>query len=267
MSAGLRACLITFLLLLALPQAVAAPTGRCLAVADTAPHLADARIHLAKLNRGEVEITFVGHSSFRITTPGGITIVTDYAGNAGSGPVPDIVTMNHAHETHYTDFPDKRIRHVLRGWNPAGGAADHNLTVGDVYIRNVPTDIRHWSGAVEKDGNSIFVFEVSGLCIGHLGHLHHELTPQLRGWIGRLDVVMVPVDGTFTLRLAEMLNVMKELRAQIILPMHYFGGSSLQEFLRGTGEIYDVELEPSARLVLSEASLPKKPKVVILARP
>ena len=44
--------------------------------------------------------------------------------------------------------------------------------VDDVYIRNVPTDIRN-GGAMEADGNSIFIFEVAGLCIGHLGHLHH----------------------------------------------------------------------------------------------
>ena len=72
----------------------------------------------------------------------------------------------------------KRIKHVLRGWNPNGGAANHDLTVGDVKIRNVPTNIRSWAGGTEIDGNSIFIFEVAGLCIGHLGHLHHELTAQ-----------------------------------------------------------------------------------------
>ena len=44
--------------------------------------------------------------------------------------------------------------------------------VDDVYIRNVPTDIRSWGGELERDGNSIFIFEVADLCIGHLGHLH-----------------------------------------------------------------------------------------------
>ena len=52
--------------------------------------------------------------------------------------------------------------------------------IGDVYIRNVTTDIRRYYSddlhdALVRDGNSIFIFEVAGLCIGHLGHLHHKL--------------------------------------------------------------------------------------------
>ena len=80
--------------------------------------------------------------------------------------------MNKAHRTHYTDFPDPGIEYVLRGWNPDGGPAKHALVVDDVYIRNVTTDIRSWAARLERDGNSIFIFEVAGLCIGHLGHLH-----------------------------------------------------------------------------------------------
>ena len=75
------------------------------------------------LSSGSVSITYIGHSTFRLRTPGGVVIATDYAGYAGSGPVPNAVTMNHAHETHYTNFPDPSIEHVLRGWNPAGGPA------------------------------------------------------------------------------------------------------------------------------------------------
>ncbi|NIX22805.1 MAG: Zn-dependent hydrolase, partial [Actinobacteria bacterium] len=93
----------------------------------------------------------------------------------------------------YTDFPDPAIEHVLRGWNPEGGPAEHDLDVGDVHIRNVPTDIRGWSGLVEPDGNSIFIFEVADLCIGHLGHLHHRLSDADLALIGRLDVVFAPV--------------------------------------------------------------------------
>ena len=91
---------------------------------------------------------------------------------------------------------------MLRGWNPEGGPARHALVVDDVYIRNVPTDIRSCGGDVEKDGNSIFIFEVAGLCIGHLGHLHHRLEDAHYGAIGRLDIVMVPIDGGMTLSLA-----------------------------------------------------------------
>jgi hypothetical protein len=119
-----------------------------------------------------VRISYIDHAMFLIQTPGGLTVVTDYSGFIGPADfVPDVVTMNHAHGTHWTSAPDPRIPHVLRGWNPDGdGPAEHRLDLGEMLVRNVPTDIRgRFGGPPETHGNSIFVFEVEGLCIGHLG--------------------------------------------------------------------------------------------------
>ena len=56
--------------------------------------------------------------------------------------------MNHAHSTHYTDNPDPGIKHVLRGWGPSPEQpARHDIQVGDVRVRNVPTNIRNWMAA------------------------------------------------------------------------------------------------------------------------
>src|SRR5690606_33541388 len=64
--------------------------------------------------------------------------------------LPTVVTMNKAHSSHYTMHPEPGIAHVLRGWDEASATgADHDLVVDDVYIRNVPTDIRSWGG---RDG-------------------------------------------------------------------------------------------------------------------
>ncbi|MGO8205094.1 MBL fold metallo-hydrolase, partial [Rhizobium ruizarguesonis] len=78
-----------------------------------------------------------------------------------------------------------------------GEKANINLVVGDAYIRNVTTDIlfSYGLGGAHENGNSIFIFEIAGLCIGHLGHLHYELTDAHYTEIGLLDIVMVPVDG------------------------------------------------------------------------
>ena len=115
---------------------------------------------------------------------------------------PTIVTMNVAHDTHHSYAPDPAIKHVLRGWNPDanGGAAIHDLTELDVRVRNVPTNIRNSYGGptAGQFGNSIFIFEVGGFCIAHLGHLHHTLTTQQLAQIGQMDVVFVPVDGSYT---------------------------------------------------------------------
>jgi hypothetical protein len=68
-----------------------------------------------------VRISYIDHSMFLIQSPGGLSVVTDYNGFIGPAEfIPDVVTMNHAHGTHWTAAPDLRIPHVLRGWNPDG---------------------------------------------------------------------------------------------------------------------------------------------------
>jgi L-ascorbate metabolism protein UlaG (beta-lactamase superfamily) len=240
-----------------------ASDSQCLAMAEGPKPMRYAAVSPAAVAAEQVQITYVGHSTFLVETHGGVKIATDYAGYAG-GVVPDVVTMNHAHSSHYTDTPDPQIKHVLRGWNPEGGPARHDITVGDVRIRNVPTDIRSIAGIREKDGNSIFVFEVAGLCIGHLGHLHHELSPEHIGQIGRLDIVMVPVDGGYTMAQANMMEVLKTLKARIIIPMHYFGQATLSRFLMQARPHFDVETNDGAVTIASLVNLPQKPKVLVL---
>ena len=245
-------------------SATRAPSN-CLAIAQNLPR---ARFVSLKRVQGEptsgmVRISYVSHSTFWIESPGGVTIATDYAGWTGRRGIPRVVTMNKAHETHFTDSPDPAIEHVLRGWNPEGGRNNHNLEVCDVLIRNVTTDIRGWQ-APEKDANSIFIFEIAGLCIGHLGHLHHELGAGHLGWIGRLDVVMVPVDGSWTLPIDKMAGVIKQLRSRVILPMHAFGDYSLSQFVANLSNDFAIRREQEQSVTLSTNNLPAKPTVIVL---
>ena len=246
--------------------AFAAPAvSNCLAIANAAPMIIPASVKLAALKKRELRLTFVGHSTFLIESAGGIRIATDYAGWAGAGLIPDVVTMNHAHDTHYTDFPDPNIKHVLRGWNPKGGYAAYNLQLADVLIRNVPTNIRSFSGdGTELFGNSIFIFELAGLCIGHLGHLHHELTDQQLGQIGQLDVVLVPADGIWTMDHGGMAKVILQLRPRLVVPMHYFDASTLSPFIDRLKPLFSVKINPVPTVVLSRATLPEQPQVLIL---
>ena len=72
-----------------------------------------------------------------------------------------------------------------------------------------------------RDGNSIFIFEVAGLGIGHLGHLQHKLDDT---HFGRRParIVMVPIDGTYTMPLDGVSEITKRLRVFAVLPMHRF---------------------------------------------
>ena len=212
---------------------------------------------------GEVTITYAGHSTYLIDTPAGVRVATDFSGVYGGNPPPRGATMNKAHRTHYTDTPDPTIEHVLRGWNPDGnGPARHALTVDDVYVRNVPTDIRRY-GQLERDGNSIFVFEVAGLCIGHLGHLHHRLEDAHYGAIGRLDVVMVPVDGGMTQSLGSMSEITSRLMSSVVLPMHRHS-TPMAEFLELMGDKFAVDYRASRSMTVSLRNLRSRPTIVVL---
>jgi len=247
--------------------AVAFCSAASVLASDACPGLVARRQPLilpAALGAEEVKITFVGHATFLIESPGGIRIATDYNDYVRPQVAPDIATMNKAHSTHHSYRPDPAIRHVLRGWNPAGGPARHDLQVDDVRVRNIVTNIRDWGGGTEFDGNSIFVFQTADLCIAHLGHLHHTLTQQQLNEIGRIDVVMVPVDGTYTLDLEGMVEVVTALKAQLIIPMHYFSSYTLARFLDRVRANFDVETSDVPSVVVSKSTLPPKPKVLVL---
>ena len=221
-------------------------------------------IQRAAVKTDELGLTFVGHATFLLETPQGVRIATDYNNYVRPRVDLDIITMNKAHDTHFTSNVPSSIPHVLRGWNPRGGAAAHDLTVRDVRVRNVVTNIRDWSGATEYDANSIFVFEASQLCVAHLGHLHHELTEEHLKQIGRVDVALAPVDGGFTLGQQGMINVLKTLQPSLIIPMHIFGPSSLNRFLGMAREHWPVEFANNPSMILSRATLPPRTKVLVL---
>jgi L-ascorbate metabolism protein UlaG (beta-lactamase superfamily) len=256
----LASCRVAAVLLAATPALALAATEAC-------PGLVARRaasVIPAALAKDEVSITFVGHSTFVIESPTGIRAATDYNDYVRPLVVPDVATMNKAHSTHFSYRPDPAIRHVLRGWNPDGGPAAHDVQVDDVRVRNVVTNIRDWGGGTERDGNSIFVFETADLCIAHLGHLHHTLTPEHLRQLGRIDVVLVPVDGSYTLDTDGMIEVLQALSPRLMLPMHYFGQTTLNRFLERVRQHWPVAFHPTPSIVVSRASLPPAPRFLIL---
>jgi L-ascorbate metabolism protein UlaG (beta-lactamase superfamily) len=261
---------VFFCAALSCSPAAAQDAGRrseCLALANAS--LRATAVGLRKVvTTNEVEITYAGHSTYYIDTPGGVRIATDFSGAHTTGRLPDVVTMNRAHSTHYSLFPDPRIPHVLHGWSDDGRPADIAERIGDVFIRNVTTDIRRYFGddlnsEMIKDGNSIFIFEVAGLCIGHLGHLHHKLDESHFAQIGRLDVVMVPIDGSYTMSLDGISEITQRLRASVVLPMHRFM-TPLDEFMRRIGQQFEIDRRTERSLKISRDSLPGMPTVIIL---
>jgi L-ascorbate metabolism protein UlaG (beta-lactamase superfamily) len=233
-------------------------------VASRPPFVKPAALRLAALERDQVRISYVGHSTFLIESPQLVRIATDYSDWVKPPVLPDIVTMNHAHSSHYTLSPEPGIKYVLHGWGENQKPARIDLQYKDVRVRNVPTNIRTFDGGTERHGNSIFIFEVANLCIAHLGHLHHTLTQQQFNEIGRVDIVLVPVDGSYTLDLDGMVEVLHALKAPLMIPMHFFSAYTLDRFLQRVRQDWDVELAQIPSVVVSKTDLPSKPKLLVL---
>ncbi|HKX10542.1 MAG TPA: MBL fold metallo-hydrolase [Stellaceae bacterium] len=211
-----------------------------------------------------VELAFLGHASFMITSPAGVTVVTDYNGYMRPKDPPNVVTMNHAHISHYTDDIDPGINRVLRGWDTGDGPPHYDVKYGDVRIRNVPTNVRAGDGGTEYGGNSIFIFATGDLCIAHLGHLHHTLTPEHLAELGQIDVLLTPIDGAFTLSQVDVIEVIESIHPRIVIPMHYFGQAVLDRFVKRIGERHEVHYSDVTAIPLQRSTLPEKTQVWVL---
>lgn len=252
-----------FAVLFGIPAFAATIPSHCVALSDSGMIQNAALNARPEFTDDTVRIHFIDHATFIIEISDGTTVATDYTGFLGRNYVPDIVTMNFAHTSHWTDTIPDGVQHVLRGWGSGGYAADIFVELENMTIRNVPTDIRNAFGKQIPDGNSIFIFESAGLCIGHLGHLHHEPTEAQYARIGRLDVVMVPVDGSTTMSQAAMIRVMERFQARIVIPMHWFGVDNVERFIRNMPD-FDSALWEENYINVSLRTLPSTPTIVVL---
>lgn len=262
----IRLSLIFSLLLPGLAIAQDRTPSHCIALADATPGMAYVtKASLPEVAAENVYLHYIAHASFLIRSHQGLNMVTDFTGFTGTLPlIPDVVTMNHAHDSHWTAFPDPAIPHALQGWGDFGEGVKHHLDLGEVLVRNVSTDIRSDFTGIEPNGNSIFVFEMAGLCIGHLGHLHHAPDPAQYAALGRLDVVMAPVDGGYTLDQPTMIAVLKRLKSSIVIPMHWFSDFALDDFLEGMHDDFSIVHVDGPSLTVSLDRLPSRPTIMVL---
>ena len=234
--------------------------SHCIAIAEGPERVVQAAWQ-GGIGAYDVRVHYVDHSMFLVETGGGATAVTDFNGYLGpTAFLPDVVTMNRAHSSHWTANPSPSIPEVMRGWEGEGQAVE----VADLFVRNVPTDIRGGMDAI-PDGNSIYVFEAGGLCIAHLGHLHHEPDDIDYAMLGRMDVVFAPVDGGLTLPRSELLATLETLKARVVIPMHWFGRGNVDRFVADMAAAgYEVDRTGVPERVFSLENLPERPTVMVL---
>lgn len=189
-----------------------------------------------------MEILYLGHSSFRIrarSLSNWVTIITDpYDEKMVGLKFPkialsaDIFTTSHNHSdhnaVHVMNVSDNKPK-ILSG--------PGEYEIQGIMIKGIATYHDKTSGT-ERGGNTVFVFDVEGIRIAHLGDLGHKLTEDQLSEIGGVHVLLIPVGGFYTIDPATAIEVINQLEPTIVVPMHYHveGMSSAFDNLAGLGE-------------------------------
>ncbi|UCE55166.1 MAG: MBL fold metallo-hydrolase [Desulfobacterales bacterium] len=182
-----------------------------------------------------VEIKWFGHAFFQITSSSGTQIITDPFRNMGyTMPEvwPDVVTVGKETRNHSNVALAKGDPIILRGLKSWGSEWNViNTVVRDVLIYNVPI---HMRATYDYIKGSAFVFEVDGLCICHTGDLEGPFNEDQLDLIGHIDVVHVPIGGSYTMGPESAKKVVEQLKPKIAVPMHYYDDKMvLERFLDG----------------------------------
>lgn len=163
-----------------------------------------------------MKLKWLGHSCFQITSASGTRIVTDPFDESVGYPVPDaeadIVTMSHEHHDHNNA---KCVRGKFLSLTQPGTYDEKGIVITGVATAHDDT------GGKQRGKNVIFNISVDGLNICHCGDLGHLLTPRQVKEIGHVDVLLIPVGGFFTIGNDQAVQVARQLKPTVILPMHY----------------------------------------------
>ena len=213
-----------------------------------------------------MEITWYGHSCFRLTERNMATVVTDPYDNKSIGYSAlklksDIVTVSHDAPGHNNTEAVKGVSHVIDG---AG-----EFEIGGVFVTGVSSD----GGSGKKKGkdaparNTIYVFDYEGITVAHLGDLKQIPTQSEIESLGTINVALVPVGGGGGLNAAKAAEVISLIEPNLVVPMHYstpaakLSLDSLNKFLKEMG-LSKMESQPS--LKVTRSSLPEETRVVVL---
>lgn len=163
-----------------------------------------------------MKIKWLGHSCFMLTSSCGTRIMTDPFSPDTLYKLPpldvDAVTVSHAHHDHnYTD---------IVGNNSIIVTSDSDLTIKDVSIKSVKCFHDECSGALRGD-NRMFIFEIDGIRILHCGDIGEQLDKKIIDSLGKIDVMLVPIGGIYTINGSQAVDLMNMVKPKIVIPMHY----------------------------------------------
>lgn len=168
----------------------------------------------------------------------------------------EIVLVSHSHFDH--NHPD-----VVKGYQKVIDKPG-SYNVGNFHVKGVPAKHDEKGGSLRGD-NIVFVFELDGIKFCHAGDLGHTFTEEQIEKIGKVNVLFVPVGGVYTVDAKGATVVTKQLKPNIVIPMHYklpglsVGIGSLEPFLTGK----KVKKAGSNTVSITKNELPAETEVLV----
>ena len=208
-----------------------------------------------------MEITWLGHSCFRLKGKEATLITDPYDGSIGYSlgkPKANIVTSSHPHPGHsFVDGVGGEPR-VVRG--------PGEYEIASVFIQGIGTFHDNERGK-RRGKNTVYLIEMDEVITCHLGDLGHVLSSEQVEEISRAEVLLVPVGGLSTIAAAAAAELVRLLQPRIVIPMHFktevvpFKLEPVENFLK---EIGLKQASPQPKLVIAKTSLPDEMQVVVL---
>ncbi len=162
-----------------------------------------------------MEIDWFGHACFRLRGKDGTVITDPYAKEIGLNfprPRADIVTVSHDHRGHNFSDGVKGEPHLVN--------APGEYEIKNIFVTGVQTAHDKKAGK-DRGANTVFIFEMDGLTIAHLGDLGHIPTQPQAEAFGNVNILLIPVGGVSTISGSEAAEIVSALEPQIVIPMHY----------------------------------------------
>lgn len=173
-----------------------------------------------------ITIQYFGHSSFGISDKKGMEIVTDPYDPTVGYSFPDIstkiLTVSHDHFDH-------NYVAALKGYEQLINANTGSFKNGNIKIKGIASWHDNQQGAL-RGPNTIYTYEINNIKICHLGDLGEQLSKEQIKDIGKVDVLMIPVGGCFTIDSEEAIKVINSLNPKVVIPMHYLTEASKATF-------------------------------------
>jgi len=211
-----------------------------------------------------MDISWLGHSCFRIKGSGGTVITDPYSPALGYSlgkPTANIVTVSHQHIGHsYVQGVDGEPKAIT-------GPGEYEIS-GILILGTFTSHDR--DGGSKRGRNTVYLIEVDEVSVCHLGDLGHVLTGGQVEEIGNVDVLLLPVGGVSTIDAPMAAEVVRQLEPKVVVPMHYKTPSLLWELEpveRFLKEIGAKEINAQPKLSLTNSSLPETTQVFLLDYP